>query len=404
MRLLGNISIVIKILFLMLISVSGIFVSFYFNDKLITGLCMGIVAVIFILFSISIKLSFNYINAITFMMSMGDFGRHVDEYRKTKDEIGQLNTAMSDIMENMNRYTSYIAEIERVLGSLSTGDMKIELREAFDREFEPVKRALLQISSTLNKTLSLVSESSYEVHSSADQVANSALSLATTTSIQAQTIDDLQKNLKGVSDSVSQSAENAKQAENFAKSAENEVKNSVSLMEEMLKAMENMQRTSDEVLKINKVIDDIAFQTNILSLNANIEAAKAGEMGRGFAVVATQVRILANKSADAAKQTSTLIQKNVQAVKDSGTVADSTSKALEVVDKQTKSTMELISKISFSAQEQATAVAECAEAISGFSSSVQSVAVSAIGSSEAGHRLTQQADILADEVAKFKTY
>jgi methyl-accepting chemotaxis protein len=411
MWLLRKIPIFAKMVILFIFTILGIFAAFFAdslsfvkNETVFIGIISAILLVVYTLFTISLKNDLNYVNAITFMMSMGDFGRHIDEERKSTDEIGQLCTCLSGIMENMNRYTSYIAEIDRVLGRLATGDMKIELREKFDREFEPVKKALLTISSMLNASLSVISNSTREVSNSAEQVSNSASALAMTTATQAQTIDGLQKNLQDVSNGVSDSAENAKNAETFAENAESEVVNAVNHMNEMLHTMEIMQQSSAEVLKIIKIIDSIAFQTNILSLNANIEAAKAGELGKGFAVVATEVRVLANKSAEAAKKTSELIIANVKAVEASGVVAANTSKALEQVDIQTKATMELISKIALSAIEQAASVADCATAISSFADSVQSVAVTAMGSSEAGRHLTEQAVTLSHEVEKFKTF
>lgn len=401
MNLLRDIPISVRIIFVGIISLGGILLAGILGGSWI-WISLTVSAVLFIILSIDIKNELNYVRAIGYMMSMGDFGRHVDEDRKTKDEIGQLCNNFSIIMENMNRYTSYIAEIERVLGLMAQGELKIELREAFDREFEPVKRALLGISSQLSMTISVISKGSVQVHNSAQQVSDNAMNLASTTAVQARVIDDLLGTVKSVSDSVTDSAQHAKGAADFSRKAQDEVANCVQLMQRMLQVMENMKRSSDEVLKVIKVIDNIAFQTNILSLNANIEAEIAGKAGKGFAIVATQVRKLAHQSAEAANQTAELISANTRAVEESGLVATATFEALEQVAGQTKATMELITKIADGAEKQAVSVSECATALSGFSDSVQSVAGTALVSSEAGEKLIYEAVLLNEEVLKFK--
>lgn len=170
----------------------------------------------------------------------------------------------------------------------------------------------------------------------------------------------------------------------------------------MTKAMENISASSFQIANITKVIEDIAFQTNILALNAAIEAARAGEAGKGFAVVADEVHNLAAKSAEAAKQTTGLVEHSNAAVKEGSEITHETAQILEEVEQKTKAATERITKIKLASAEQAIAIEEIKLELSQVSSVIQTNAATAEENSATSEEMSAQAIALSEEVEKFE--
>ena len=205
-----------------------------------------------------------------------------------------------------------------------------------------------------------------------------------------------------MSDEVQKNANNVKLATDYVGQAVDGVETSNQYMKQMLTSMNEINSSSNEIGKIIRVIDDIAFQTNILALNAAVEAARAGDAGKGFAVVADEVRNLASKSADAAKQTTELIEGSINAVSGGLGIAKDTAKSMEDVSVKSLLAKDIIAKIDIASSAQAVSITQITEGLDQISAVVQTNSATAEESAAASEELSSQSHMLNDEINKFK--
>ncbi|MEG1964581.1 MAG: methyl-accepting chemotaxis protein, partial [Oscillospiraceae bacterium] len=320
----------------------------------------------------------------------------------SKDEIGRLSNYVSMLSMRLKEYIGYINELSQALTSLSNGDLNFELNLEYVGEFAELKNALVKAQTTLKSTITAMIKATQVVESGSMQVSQGAEALAQGTTEQASSLQELNATVHEISEDINKNADNANNAVITIKDVGKNAHNSEMYMKNMIASMNNIENKSGEISKIIKTIDDIAFQTNILALNAAVEAARAGAAGKGFSVVADEVRNLSNKSAEAAKITSTLIEQSVLAVKEGVTNANLTEDMLiKVVDGVDKS-VGFIEEISESSSKQATAIAQILTGSEQISSVVQTSAATAEESSATTQELTQNVNQVKTMCGKFK--
>lgn len=239
---------------------------------------------------------------------------------------------------------------------------------------------------------------SEEVSSAASQVAAASQSLAEGVSEQAASVQETSSTLEETSSMVHQNRENTQQAASLAKQAKQYAEKSHSEMDHMSESMAELKSSSNEIAKIIKVIDEIAFQTNILSLNAAVEAARAGDAGKGFAVVAEEVRNLAQRSAQAAKDTAVIIESNISLSENSVNIAKTVRESVESISEQATKVSDLLDEISVATNEQAQGVEQINKAISQMEMALSSSASTADESASASKSLQEQAISLKEIV------
>lgn len=376
------------------------------NTIFVSVIVISIIILVISLFAILIinylRKSIKYITDVSKRISEGELSMQIDQKHVTRDELGQLCYATGEILNRLNGYVEYITEISEVLNIMASGDMRIKLRSDYVGEFAPIKKALLGISSSLNTTLSMINTSSEQVESGANQVSSASQSLAQGATEQASTIEELSASIQSVLQEVKQNAKNVGKATDYVVQTVDGVNEGNAQMAKMLESMNEISDTSSEIKKIIKVIEDIAFQTNILALNAAVEAARAGSAGKGFAVVADEVRNLATKSANAASQTTALIESSIAAVNTGSRISNDTAKALENVSSKSMLIKDLIEEIDKSSNEQALAISQITQGIEQISAVVQTNSATSEESAAASEELSGQASILHHEMTKFK--
>jgi len=321
---------------------------------------------------------------------------------KSKDEIGALAKSIESLTMRLKSYISYIDESVNVLDEFAEGNLTIELKYDYAGEFAKLKNALLHVSDTLKETIGKIKESADSINMNAEQVSAGAQVLAQGTTEQASAIEELSAEINEIYTTIANNAEYAQNAGEKALEASREVEKGNVQMRDMLSAMDEISNSSSEIGKIIKVIDDIAFQTNILALNAAVEAARAGSAGKGFAVVADEVRNLAQKSAEAAKQTTALIENSINAIYKGTMLADEAGKSLAGIVNKTSETNELINEVVKATSHQSVSVNQIRSGIEQISSVVQENAATAEASAANSEELSGQVQILNDLVKKFK--
>ncbi|WHH61636.1 methyl-accepting chemotaxis protein [Petroclostridium sp. X23] len=295
-----------------------------------------------------------------------------------------------------------ILKILDVAEKIANGDLDVNVDINTKDEVGMLANAFRNMTNNLNDVMSNISVSSEQVAVGASQVSNSSMALSQGATEQASSIEQLTASLEEISSQTNLNAENATQANEFAEAAKFNAVQGNCQMKEMLKAMDEINDSSGNISKIIKVIDEIAFQTNILALNAAVEAARAGQHGKGFAVVAEEVRNLAARSANAAKETTDMIEGSIKKVEGGTKIANETAGALDkIVDGVTK-VAGLVSDIAVASNEQALGIAQVNQGIMQVSEVVQTNSATSEESAAASEELASQAQTLKEQVARFK--
>ena len=320
---------------------------------------------------------------------------------KYDDEIGKLSRVFTDVAQNQK---TIIEDIDYLLGEMSRGNFRLKTRceEKYVGAYRDIILAIRAINRKLSKTLSDIDIAAEQVNTSSEQVASGAQALSQGSTEQAASVEELSATIAEITEHVERNAENAINASSLSAEAGQNVEISNQYMEDLMKAMDEISSTSNEISKIIKTIDDIAFQTNILALNAAVEAARAGAAGKGFAVVADEVRNLAAKSAEAAKNTTTLIENAISAIANGSDMANQTSVALASVVEKTVSVNEKIKDIASASEQQSNAIAQVKTGIDQISAVVQTNSATAEESAASSEELSSQAQILKKLVGAFK--
>lgn len=333
---------------------------------------------------------------------IADGNLNVDITVDSRDEIGEIADAMERTVIRLRTYIDYIEEISDVLNQIANGTLVFDLKHEYTGDFEQIKLALFQIRKTMNTTLLHIREVAEDVKGHASHLSSGAQALAQGTTEQASSIEELSATIQEISSHVKKTAENAEHAEQFSHETGKEIEKGNRQMQDMVQAMQDISESSREIGKIIKTIDDIAFQTNILALNAAIEAARAGSAGKGFAVVADEVRNLAQKSAEAAQTTTSLIEKAVQAVEHGMVTADETAESLNNIVSGSQKTVTLIREIAAASAEQSASIEQVTTGVNQVSSVVQSNSATAEESAATSQDLAEKANTLHQLVEKFK--
>ncbi|MGC4018256.1 MAG: methyl-accepting chemotaxis protein [Muricomes sp.] len=324
-------------------------------------------------------------------LSVGDASANVRVL--TDDEVGEVMKAFKAMVENI-RSQAETAE------AIASGDLTVRVK--INSEKDVLGIALSSIVEKNNQILSQICDTSGQVVSGAGQISEASSRLSEGACRQSGSLQELAAAVAEVKDRITLSAENAEMARTCANDVRDGAEDGNKYMDEMLRAMDEINVSASNISKVIKAIEDIAFQTNILSLNASIEAARAGQYGKGFAVVADEVRSLAARSAEAAKETTDMIESSMQRTEYGTKIARTTADAFSKIVGGVEEVAGLAEKIASASLEQASGIARINDEIDQVSGVVQANSAASQESAAASAELYRQAETLREMVQTFK--
>lgn len=333
------------------------------------------------------------------LVLQGDLQSPVPEVN-TKDEVGILSNATKGITEGLNQI---IGDIGYLLTSMADGDFTVTSRASgqYIGDYEKIHTSMNEIKQVLGSTLASVQEASEQVSTGAGQLADNAQSLAEAATEQSGAVEELSSSIENAFQIAKVSAANARQAYIQVDDAVVKAKSGGQAMIDLTEAMSSINSTSQEIQNIITAIEDIASQTNLLSLNASIEAARAGEAGRGFAVVAEQIGKLASDSAQSAVNTRDLIIKVLEEINHGTQIANNTSEIFTTVVEDMGGIAEMAHGASDASDQQAELLEQLEKGVQQISGTVQSNSASAEETSATSEELSAQSETMNQLIAKF---
>lgn len=363
--------------------------------SLIIGVLLAVILGIFLARSISVPLG-----KVAQMLQLMAKGEIKDKLAMDRgDELGTLANAMDTLVDTMKNLI--VEDGGVVLEAASGKNLTKRMTKEYAGAYAKMKDNINNLIDSLDQALGQVSQATEQVSSASQQISAGSQSLAQGANEQASSLEEVSSSLEEMSSMTKQNAENANQAKTLAAEANTNAAQGKTAMARMSDSINKIKESSDQTAKIVKTIDEIAMQTNLLALNAAVEAARAGEAGRGFAVVAEEVRNLAQRSAQAAKNTADMIEESVKNAEEGVTIAGDVAKSFEAIAGSNAKVDGLIGEIAAASQEQAQGIDQVNNAVAQMDKVTQQNAANSEESASAAEELSSQAEELQNMVGQF---
>ena len=341
--------------------------------------------------------SFKEINYVMEFAARGKFDERIHN-----DAQGDIKGLQETLNQTLNQIESGFADVVSAAKRIADGDLTQPIDHSYEFTLNDAKQAMNESMAGLSKTLMHVTEIAYQVQSDTRSVAEGTQNLNQRTQEQAAALEQTSAAMEQTNSQIQSNLENTREASHIAQSQNTMLTTANTLMDDTKNSMTNIQTASDKIREITSLIDSIAFQTNLLALNAAVEAARAGEHGRGFAVVAGEVRNLAGKSADAAKDIGHLIGETSSAIEVGVDQVEKVGTSLDQITNETQKLLTIVSEVSSASQEQSQGVSEINRAITELDNTTKQNAALVEETTATSETLSASAEELQTSVSKFK--
>ncbi|MBN2866380.1 MAG: PAS domain-containing protein, partial [Thiotrichales bacterium] len=340
---------------------------------------------------------FHEVNELMGQVARGYFARRI-----TAKTEGELQLLKDNINSSLDKLQSAISETTNVMIAQGAGDLKGRIESDFEGTLAILKDGINNSVTNMGSLMSQSNYSIYKLSEGAKAIAQDISDLSGRTQQQAAAVEQTAASMEEITSTIQQTANNAMDANQMANTSLIEAKSANEVVQKTIASINQINEASHKISEITTLIDSIAFQTNLLALNAAVEAARAGDHGRGFAVVAGEVRSLAGKSAEAAKQIRTLIDDTVEKVHHGATLAKESGEALIIINQSIEQISSLVNEITKTTAEQAKGVQQVNEAIGSIDQATQQNAALVDETAERTSEMRRQAEGVTNVVSTFK--